>query len=160
MSGRGRPTIYTDELAIDICEKIASGTSLRGLCAMRDEETGANIYPVASTIIRWALENPEFGKMYKLANQIKAYLLYDDCLDISDGNFVVKDEQTGEEVKVTSTERAALMIKTRQSWAAVFHRTQFGAETKNRIVGDNGDDPVNTKATVTLYLPDNERDDE
>lgn len=42
----GRPTLFTDELALEICERIANGRSLRSVCLDKD-------MPHMATVMRW-----------------------------------------------------------------------------------------------------------
>ena len=69
---QGRPTGHTEELAIEICNRLSVGETVRSIC--KDEHT-----PSESTVRRWimsgcthlAKENEVFwmchGKMYKVA---------------------------------------------------------------------------------------------
>lgn len=49
---RGRPSEYSQELADDICSKLAEGMSLRAICRGDD-------YPHEATVRHWAVENRE-----------------------------------------------------------------------------------------------------
>lgn len=62
---KGRPTIYSKELADAICERIANGESVRSIG--RDETM-----PNASTIFDWALFNKDFSEQYVKAKEIGA----------------------------------------------------------------------------------------
>ena len=52
-----RPTKYTHELAIQICEHIVTGKSLRAIC--REVEG----MPSASTVFLWLAKHPEFADL-------------------------------------------------------------------------------------------------
>lgn len=74
----GRPSIYTEELALKICERLAAGESLRVICF--DKEM-----PNASTVHAWVLEDKEgFSKKYARARDIQAEVMFDEILEISD----------------------------------------------------------------------------
>lgn len=75
----GRPTKYTQELAAKICERIASGDSLRTIC--KDEG-----FPSKSTVLKWIFQdnNKEFSDQYDKARGIQAELLADEIFDIAD----------------------------------------------------------------------------
>ena len=60
-----RPTKYTQALAIKICERIATGESVRSIAKTKG-------MPDAATIHRWVLDNDEFFKQYEVAKQIGA----------------------------------------------------------------------------------------
>jgi len=57
----GRPSDYTQEMALLICEDIATGKSIRAVC--RDENR-----PAISTVFRWVRDYPEFRKQYEDAS--------------------------------------------------------------------------------------------
>lgn len=73
----GRPTIYSLDLADIICEKIASGDSMRSIA--RDESM-----PAMTTLFRWLRENEEFKKQYEIAKCESADAWADDIVDIPD----------------------------------------------------------------------------
>lgn len=79
----GRPTIYTEELATQICSRIATGESVRSIA--KDDKM-----PNASTIHAWVLDNDSFSKQYVRAKEIGAELeaemieeiAWDESLDV------------------------------------------------------------------------------
>ncbi len=75
----GRPTSYTDELADEICARIASGESLRSIC----KEEGK---PVLSTVMLWLVngKHQRFSEQYAEARRIQAEALADELFEISD----------------------------------------------------------------------------
>lgn len=66
----GRPTIYTEELAATICERIANGESVRNIC--RDQ-----LMPNRSTVNLWLTNNESFLDQYVKAKTVQA----DDAFD-------------------------------------------------------------------------------
>ena len=75
-----RPTIYTDEIASLICERLMGGDSLRAICA------GTNM-PAESTVRLWALEDREgFTARYTRARDIGLDSRADEVLAIADGD--------------------------------------------------------------------------
>lgn len=77
MAETGRPTIYSTELALTICKRIAEGESVRSIS--RDENM-----PNASTIHSWVLDNDEFSKQYARAKDIGAEVEFDEMREIAD----------------------------------------------------------------------------
>ena len=65
MSGkRGRPSVYTPQLADEICERLAAGESLRAICA--DPHM-----PDKHRVREWALDDRDgFSPRYARARQI------------------------------------------------------------------------------------------
>lgn len=74
-----RPTSYTDEIADEICARIADGQSLRAICEGED-------YPDRSTVFRWLSDpaNDRFRNQYALARESQADSFADDIADIAD----------------------------------------------------------------------------
>jgi len=61
---KGRPTTFTQQLADQICERIANGETLRAVC--RD------IQFAPSTVIEWTMNNKTFSEQYAHARQKQA----------------------------------------------------------------------------------------
>ncbi len=75
---RGRPSIYTAELATAICERLAQGESLRSIC--RDEGM-----PTETTVRQWALDDREgFYSQYARARDMGLDAMADEVLAIAD----------------------------------------------------------------------------
>jgi len=76
----GRPSIYSDELAKDICDTIATTTKgLPTLCQIYSH------WPSYETIYAWIRENKQpFSDMYAKAKEDQADYLVDDILRIID----------------------------------------------------------------------------
>lgn len=72
-----RPTIYTEELAKEICSRIAEGESVRQIA--KD-----NKMPNASTIHAWVLNNDEFSKQYAQAKEIGAEIVADEIEELAE----------------------------------------------------------------------------
>lgn len=75
----GRPSDFSDELAASICERIASGESLRSIC-LSDE------MPSQTTIYRWLQDDRyiQFREQYTHARELQADTIFDEILDIAD----------------------------------------------------------------------------
>ena len=73
----GRPSTYTDEIALAICDRIAHGDSLRQI----DSD---DTMPSKATIMRWLTERPAFQDQYALARQAQMEHYADEIMDISD----------------------------------------------------------------------------
>jgi hypothetical protein len=78
MAERGRPSIFSEELATRICERLAAGETLRAIC--RDEDM-----PPESTVRRWALDDFNgFAAQYARARETGYQGLADDLIAIAD----------------------------------------------------------------------------
>jgi hypothetical protein len=75
---RGRPSIFSPELADRLCERLADGEALRAIC--RDEGM-----PDERTVRRWALDDVEgFSGHYARAREIGYQGMADDLTEIAD----------------------------------------------------------------------------
>lgn len=105
----GRPSIYTEEIADSICERLKQGESLRKICA--DEGM-----PSDATVREWALKREGFSSKYAEARQIGYSALAEEILDIADDSssdtYLDKDgnEKTNSEVVA----RSRLRVDTRK----------------------------------------------
>ena len=73
----GRPVEYTDDIASEICWRIAHGEPLVRICA--DEHL-----PHVATIYRWLTRFPDFCDMYTRAREDQADTLADEIQAIAD----------------------------------------------------------------------------
>lgn len=73
----GRPSVYTEELAHEICVRLGSGESLRKICL--DERI-----PSIATVMSWLTKKPDFLEQYTRAREIQAETQFDELIDIVD----------------------------------------------------------------------------
>ena len=73
----GRPQIYTQGLADQVCAKLAEGISVRTVCLSDD-------MPCATTVFKWLREIPEFAQQYARAKQESADAMFEELMDIAD----------------------------------------------------------------------------
>lgn len=81
----GRPSIYTDELAELVCERIAKHPEgIRKICKMFDD------MPDDTTIYEWMYKNPEFSRRFLKAREQRAHTLFHFSQDLADS---IEDHQ-------------------------------------------------------------------
>lgn len=79
-----RPTIYTEEMAEDICTRLANGETLRTICKMAE-------MPAISTVLLWVVDGKHkvFSDQYRTAREAQGYYYADAMLvtanDLIDG---------------------------------------------------------------------------
>lgn len=73
----GRPSTFTDELAAEICERIAMDESLVKICE------GENM-PSTNTVYRWLHDKPEFRDNYVRARGDQAHTVADQAKKVRD----------------------------------------------------------------------------
>lgn len=68
---------FSQELADTICERIANGESLRGICEDKD-------MPAASSVFKWLSNDTAFAEQYARARETQADTIFDEILSIAD----------------------------------------------------------------------------
>ena len=75
MSKVGRPTLYTEELAQEICDAISTiPLSLHSICQMHDH------FPTRTSVLRWVRENDQFRHRYTRAKSEQIHIILEDML--------------------------------------------------------------------------------
>ena len=114
---RGLMTLYTPELAEEICLRIAGGEHLRRIC--RDDHM-----PHFVNVYQWAKDKPEFAQALREARRLSAEALVGKVTDIAE-----KEDVTPLEVPALKM-RAGLL----QWLAAKYNKEEYGdfKQTENR----------------------------
>lgn len=113
----GRPSDYTPEKAIMICEKIAKGEALHIIC--EQDET----LPDFRTVYRWLEKHGEFRQQYALAREMQQDFE-------ADNNVVIADN-------ATDANLARLQIDARKWRASKLFPKKYGDSTTIRGDKDN-----------------------
>jgi hypothetical protein len=75
-----RPSTYSAEIALTICQRIVDGESLRSIC--KDEAMPSN-----GAVYKWLAEgHPEFVEQYARAREVYAHLNFDETREIVDND--------------------------------------------------------------------------
>ena len=131
MAGRGRPTVYTDDAAGEILERIRSGESLRSIC--EDEHL-----PSKGAVLHWVTDDREgFADRYADACYVRAMGWAEETVDIA-------DNITGD------TQRDRLRVDTRK-W---FVSKLLPAYADKVELGGPGGGPVQVAVTRSIVEPD------
>lgn len=124
MAKTGRPSIFTQELADTICERLANGESLKAICEDDD-------MPDRWTVWKWDRDNHEgFSHKYARAREHQGDHYFDQCLEVADGKGVAKGRDPQER---------RLMFDARR-WMAGKLKGKYSDKVKH--VGGDEDDPV------------------
>lgn len=111
---KGRPTIFTPELATLICQKVATTPfGLKKLCRENPE------LPNPDTINQWRFLNDAFSVQYAKAKQQQADLLAEDILEIADDDSgdIKYDKDGNETINSEFVNRSRVRIDARK-WLA------------------------------------------
>lgn len=134
----GRPSIYSDELASEICERLVNGESLNSIC--KDKSM-----PCVATIFSWLDKKPEFLKRYEFARENQADTLADQMIDIADdgrNDWMEKKDAEGNcigwQVNGEYVQRSRLRLDARKWIASKLKPKKYGEKTTTELTGKDG----------------------
>jgi hypothetical protein len=131
----GRPSEFTQEMALEICSQIMEGKSLRAICA-------ADGMPDPRTIYRWLAANLDFSQQYARAKEDQADTLADEILNIADDShddYVERTREDGTKYEVIDHDhinRSRLRVDTRKWIASKLKPKKYGEKIEHS--GDVG----------------------
>lgn len=134
---RGRPTIYAEDLASALCERLAAGETLSQVCL--DEAM-----PGRSTVYEWLEANEAFRARYARARDIGADAMFDELLEIADdaSGDVIHTEH-GPRLNAEFVARSKLRVDARKWMLAKAAPTKYGE--RSTTVHEGGDKPIETR---------------
>lgn len=149
----GRPSKYTEKLAGEICELIASGMSLREICRTRDD------IPAMSTVFKWLSENSKFSEQYTRAREVMAETMADEILEIADdgtNDWVERADKNGEVRVVADADhisRSRLRVDSRKWLLSKMMPKKYGDKVSTEVSGPDGG-AVQTVKRVEVVVVD------
>ena len=121
----GRPSIFTQKIADEICDRISKGESLRSITS--DEESGW--LPGQTTVYRWLDSDETFRKQYARAMELRAEFKFEQA-------WTIANEATPETVAV-----ARLKVDTVKWMAGKLAPKKYGEKIAH-VGGDDDDKPI------------------
>jgi hypothetical protein len=134
----GRPSIYSEELADAICERLACGESLKSISSADD-------MPVQQTVYNWLINKPGFLEKYTRARELQADTLADETLDIADDArndwMLARGDDEAEIYRVNgeNIQRSRLRIDQRKWFVSKVAPKKYGDKL---VLGGDADSPV------------------
>lgn len=130
----GRPTIFTQDVADQICERLMHGETLRQI--VRDEAM-----PCRRSVHNWLATNQTFMHQYAQAKEHQADTIFDEMFDIADDgtNDWMLRSQGEDDIEVVNHEniqRSRLRIDTRKWALARMAPKKYGEKVETTIKGD------------------------
>lgn len=132
----GRPSIYSDALALEVCNHIASGLSLRSIEQMPG-------MPSRASVFNWVLEDRQgFATIYARARELQLECEADEIVDIADdgsNDFTERTNSNGDTTEVFSreaVERSKLRVATRQWRLSRLMQGKYGDKIEQTHKGD------------------------
>lgn len=151
----GRPSIYTQELADNICEQLALGNSMRTVCAADD-------MPAMSTVFKWLREDTKFSEQYARAKQESADYMAEELLEIADdgtNDYIEKERPDGSTYEALNSEhvqRSRLRVDTRKWLMSKMKPKKYGEKLDLTTDGEKLPAPI----TQFNGIPRNDSDQE
>ena len=133
----GRPSLYTEEIAAEVCARLADGEGLRAICA-------PDGMPAPSTIIGWVIDDREgFSERYAKAKDVAMHVMAEDIVEIADD--VSNDTKiVGEGQEIPNSEwisRSRLRVDTRKWLLSKLMAKKYGDKLDMNL-GGQADNPV------------------
>ena len=123
----GRPSIYSDELAAEICDRLANGETLSRICRSPH-------MPDRHTILDWAIKDRAgFSLRYARARDLQLEFWADDLVEISDDARNDWMERNGEvQFNNENVQRSRLRADTRKWLLSKLWPDKYGERVENR----------------------------
>lgn len=157
---RGRPTLYNEAIAADICEMLAYGETLRGACRLLADKYGADAAPKPATVISWTLDAekyPGFCERYAKAREIGYHAMADEILDIADdgtNDYVERRNKDGSSYLAVDKEhiaRSRLRVDSRKWLLAKALPKVYGDKVSMEHSGQDGA-PIDTNVNIKVQF--------
>jgi len=142
----GRPSIYSQELAMEICRQLAEGKSLRKICKAEE-------MPNASTVHSWVLSNDDFSKQYARAREMQAEHYLDEIIEIADdgSNDTYAGEDGVERFNADVVQRSKLRVDTRKWVMSKLAPKKYSDKVQQEHSGPNGG-PIETVSRIERHI--------
>ena len=134
----GRPPVYSEALADLICERLASGLSLRKIC--EDDPT----LPTRVTITKWLANNAGFLAKYARAREVQAHVWVDEMYETASSE---PERQANGSLDSASVAHIRNRVTTMQWLAMKLNPKKYG--DKLQVGGDEGGAPIRTEGKIT-----------
>lgn len=140
--GRGGQRVFSQELFEEICDRLATGQSLRAIC--RDPHM-----PDEKAVRKWVTkEGGELGPQFARAREMGCDSLAEEVIEISDQPCLGPDGY----VDNGAVQRARLMADSRKWFLSKTMPKKYGDKVTQEIVGD-GDNPLITRIELVPVDP-------
>ena len=126
-----RPTLFSEELAAEICGRIADGQSVREIARADD-------MPARSSIFLWLSEYEAFSDQYAKACEARTQYLADELIDIA-------DDEAGD------VQRDRLRVDTRKWVLSKLVPKKYGNKVTAEVTGADGG-PIQTEELSTMEI--------
>jgi hypothetical protein len=130
----GRPSSYSPEVGLEICQALAEGASLRSVCRADD-------MPDKATVMRWLHAHADFREQYVIARDIGMDALADEALADATAPMGEKEVQA-----------ARLQFDARRWYLGKISPKRWGDKVVNEHTGADGG-PIALQPMPTMMVP-------
>lgn len=128
----GGVSLYTTELAEEICRRLSDGESLRRICR-------SDGMPTWQTVLNWVRARKDFAVKYREARELQCEVWADEIVDISDdGTNDYVETKHGPKFNRESFERSRLRVDSRKWLLSKRLRGVYGDKTEHALTTPNG----------------------
>jgi hypothetical protein len=130
----GRPSSFTQEIADEICERLAKGEPLTSIC--RDERM-----PATRTVSDWKAAHETFSADFARAREEGFDAIAEQCLQIADETSQDTKIVGEDEREVCNSEwisRSKLRVETRLKLLAKWDPKRYGEKVTTEVTGADG----------------------
>lgn len=138
MAEVGRPSGYSEELGLRICERLVEGESLRAIC----REEGM---PSQSMVFRWLEADEAFRERYARARELQADTFADELTEIADdgtNDWMEQKDKEGQAIgwreNGEAISRSRLRVDTRKWIASKLKPKKYGDKIETTHQGPGG----------------------
>lgn len=130
---QGRPSTFTQEIADEICARLAKGEPLAVIC--RDERM-----PAVRTVSDWKAAHESFAADIACAREEGYDKIAADCLQIADDgwNDTYLDDEGNKRTDTDVIQRSKLRIETRLKLLAKWDPKRYGEKITQELSGPDG----------------------
>ncbi len=132
---RGRPSIFSPEIANRICERIASGETLRQVCSDPS-------MPAKTTVLRWLAQaqRADFRDQYARARELMGDSLAEEVIAIADDDAgdAMSDGKGGQTIDWQNVQRSRLRVDARKWFASKVAPRKYGERVVQELSGPDG----------------------
>lgn len=139
---KGRPSSYSPEIANEICERLATGLSVRAICNAGDD------LPTWQTVFGWLGKFPDFAEQYARAKELAAESIAEEIFEIADDSSGDNEEQFVTE-GVTATraipeniQRSKLRVDARKWYLSKIMPKKYGDKVQQELSSPDGGAPT------------------
>ena len=134
MTTTGRPSLYTQEIADEICERLATGESLNSICK-------SDHLPSEVTVRRWVYEDRHgLSARYTQARDIGLDVMADQCIQIADDgeNDSYVDDEGRKRTDFDVIARSKLRFDARRWYLSKLAPKRYGDRIAQEITNPDG----------------------